>query len=85
MIIKFLWVNLIYFINYAFQNSRFKGRFRENLLRKGIFQFRFIVIQSLYSRIESDGHAGRRCENQLVPKCFICQEKHSVLHILIRT
>ena len=54
MIIKFLWVNLIYFIHYTFQNSRFKGCFRENLLRKGIFQFRFIVIQSLYSRIESD-------------------------------
>ena len=85
VVIEFLWVYLVYFIHYTFQNSRFKSCFRENLLRKGIFQFRFIVIQSLYSRIESDGHAGRRCENQLVPKCFICQEKHSVLHILIRT
>ena len=25
----------------------------------------------------TDAHAGRRCENQLVPKCFICQEKYT--------
>ena len=72
VVIEFLWVYLVYFIHYAFQNSWFKGCFRENLLRKSILQFRFVVVQSFYSRIESDSHTGRRCENQLVPKCFIC-------------
>lgn len=57
VVIEFLRVYLVYLIHYAFQNSRFKGCFRENLLRKSIFQFRFVVIQSFYSCIESDSHA----------------------------
>ncbi len=48
-------VNLVY---YTFQNTWFKGRFRENLLWQGIFQFRLIVIQRFYGCIESDSHAG---------------------------
>lgn len=58
-------IYLVYFIHNAFQNARFKSCFCENLLRKGIFQLRLVVVQRFY------GHTSRQGKNQLVPKCFI--------------
>ena len=82
---ELLGIYLVNLVHHAFQNPRFKGRFRENLLRQGIFQFRLIVVQRLYGCIESDGHTGRSRKNKLVPERLICQEEHAVLHILIGT
>jgi len=85
MIGELLGIYLVNLVHHTFQDTRFKGRFRENLLWKGVLQFGLIVVQRLYGCIESNGHSSRCRKNQLVPKCFVSQEKHSVLHILIGT